>query len=722
MSLLVPSALVGLSLLAIPIIVHLLRPRKMRPTPFSSLRWLRETPQRASRRIQWHQWPLFLLRAGMITLLVLALAQPVIEFSKSGKPVDRVVVLDASGTMARGAAGSTPLDHAKQQVREIVSQSRAVDRTTVLLAGSTPRVLLSATRGPAFQVPELAGLRAEPVSANLAATLPLVQMLLEEGSADQARELIFVTDNLLSRWNASEIQEFAAGLNRPISVKVIDVSPAQTANAWIAGARHVPPRPDFEGALRVNIRGRQNAAPRRCVLEFASGKPAAQERPVSLNASGVGEVEFRLPPGAAAGQAATVRLDPPDVLPADDTLYVSLDPPSPRGVLIVEPETGVEGRGAATYWSAAIAALARDGQAVAAQVVSSGALSADDVKRADIVVLAGIRDLSDSLVADLEDRVREGAGLVVYLGPQVRTEFCNEKLHRALQPSEGLLPVALAPAAEESEQNGSPGELGQFRWNHPLLSALADPLQSDFAAAQFLRYRKFQGEINIGDSVLVSFDSGVPAIIEHPVGAGRVLLLNTSADDAWSDLPRRKCFVPLVDRLVAYLAPPGSAGASLEVGQSASLRLPGEPGAQSVNCIAPGGKDLPFTIASAGKQQLLNIERLPAVGIYQVVVDGKTEFAFSVNVPRLDSALVSADTESLRQWWSPTELEVVDLDTLDAKPVQGAWGSFWPLLVVAAGVLFLLEQLYVNRLCPRVASPVAPMLVRTREQPSHDAA
>ena len=50
MTFLAPVALLGLLLLAVPVIVHLLRPRKMRHTPFSSLRWLKVTRQRLSLR------------------------------------------------------------------------------------------------------------------------------------------------------------------------------------------------------------------------------------------------------------------------------------------------------------------------------------------------------------------------------------------------------------------------------------------------------------------------------------------------------------------------------------------------------------------------------------------------------------------------------------------------------------------------------------------------
>src|SRR6266480_7568068 len=97
MTCLAPLALIGVLLLILPIVVHLFKPRKMRQTPFSSLRWLKQTHQRLSRRIQWHQWLLFLLRAGCILVLVLALAKPLIgNWGASGRGTDRFVILDTS--------------------------------------------------------------------------------------------------------------------------------------------------------------------------------------------------------------------------------------------------------------------------------------------------------------------------------------------------------------------------------------------------------------------------------------------------------------------------------------------------------------------------------------------------------------------------------------------------------------------------------------------------
>src|SRR5438552_16428979 len=120
-TLLAPSALIGLSLLAIPIIVHLFKPRKVRRTPFSSLRWLHLTQQRLSRRIRWHQVFLFLLRAAFLTLLVLALARPLV-LPAGAAMVERFLVLDVSRSMAyRVGDRPTPLEQAKEIAARLVA-------------------------------------------------------------------------------------------------------------------------------------------------------------------------------------------------------------------------------------------------------------------------------------------------------------------------------------------------------------------------------------------------------------------------------------------------------------------------------------------------------------------------------------------------------------------------------------------------------------------------
>src|SRR3954464_15933174 len=95
-TLLAPLALAASGLLAIPIIIHLLKPKRVRTMPFSSLRWLRASQHKLSRRIQWHQVLLFLLRAAFLIALVFALAKPVFSARVDRVATDRFVIFTLS--------------------------------------------------------------------------------------------------------------------------------------------------------------------------------------------------------------------------------------------------------------------------------------------------------------------------------------------------------------------------------------------------------------------------------------------------------------------------------------------------------------------------------------------------------------------------------------------------------------------------------------------------
>src|SRR3954469_15622492 len=108
-TLLAPIALAAFGLLAIPITIHLLKPKRVRTMPFSSLRWLRASQHKLSRRIQWHQILLFLLRAAFLAALVLALAKPVLSGKRDRLFTERFVILDVSRSMSyEQPGGETP--------------------------------------------------------------------------------------------------------------------------------------------------------------------------------------------------------------------------------------------------------------------------------------------------------------------------------------------------------------------------------------------------------------------------------------------------------------------------------------------------------------------------------------------------------------------------------------------------------------------------------------
>src|SRR5262245_1517629 len=158
---LAPWAWLGSALLAIPIIVHLFKPRRVRRMPFSSLRWLHLTPQRLSRRIKWHQVFLFLVRAAFILLMVAALARPLLVPKGSAAAGERFLVMDLSRSMDyRAAEQPTPIDQAKTLGEDVLTHAGGDDRLAVLLAGTNTHLLQPLGRDVDNSVAALRNLKA----------------------------------------------------------------------------------------------------------------------------------------------------------------------------------------------------------------------------------------------------------------------------------------------------------------------------------------------------------------------------------------------------------------------------------------------------------------------------------------------------------------------------------------------------------------------------------
>jgi hypothetical protein len=709
MTFLAPAALFGLLLLALPVVVHLLRPRKMRQTPFSSLRWLKITRQRLSRRIQWHQWWLFLMRAGLVVLLVLALTKPIVGLWNTPNPTDRFIVVDAGRTMAyESADGVNPFERAKDITARLAEQGNPGDRTAILLAGATPKLITRPTADPGAHLPKLRAAALQMSDANMTSALAILPTLLGKQPSRET-ELIFVTANQRHAWQQGDVQSFVKQYGEKLHVQVIDVGPGVAANAWIAGASLIDRGHGEDLVLRVEIGSVGGVSQSRSVRLAGVEGLADDVREVTLPAGRAASAHFTIPASLSlAGQIAELRLEPTDALPSDDRYFLNFDMAWALRILLVEPPTDVpEQPGPGLHLRTALDALAVSGNhSFRLTNRASTTVTPGDVQAADIVILAGVPRLADEVVAGLEKRVNAGAGLIVFLGPQIEPAF-YQQLFKPLQPDDGLLGRQLKPLPQTFKQGG-PDTLRQVRWSHPMLAPLRDPLLGNLRLCQFLRYADFDAAPGKTDAVLARFEDDTPALIDRPLGAGRVLLWNTTADDTWTDLPRKNCFVPVVDRMLAYLSA-GGVRRQFMVGEPIQLPVPDLHPGDAITVTGPDGARVPARLHTAAAQTLLHIDAVGVPGVYRVepAGDSRKPWSFAVNTSREASALTPMDTATLESWWAPAQLEVVGGDAALAR-LEGqshAW-SLWPMLIVLASITLLAETIYVYRLCPH-SNPAA---------------
>ncbi len=112
-----PELLWGLLLLIIPILVHLLRLRRFRTTPFTNVRILERILAESNKSSRLKKWLLLLSRLALLAALVLAFCQPFIPAYSTDKEKEIVVFLDNSFSMQARVQNT---DLLQQNIQEIL--------------------------------------------------------------------------------------------------------------------------------------------------------------------------------------------------------------------------------------------------------------------------------------------------------------------------------------------------------------------------------------------------------------------------------------------------------------------------------------------------------------------------------------------------------------------------------------------------------------------------
>jgi hypothetical protein len=241
-----------------------------------------------------------------------------------------------------------------------------------------------------------------------------------------------------------------------------------------------------------------------------------------------------------------------------------------------------------------------------------------------------------------------------------------------------------------------------------LLAGLGDPLVGDLAEVSSERYYRLDGTLP-NAAVIARLPDGTPVLVEHRVGAGTTLLVNASPDDSFSDLPRRRSFIPFTDRLLTGLGK--GRGREFTAGEPVVVQLANVRPGESVTLVEPGGSVRTVTVRGEGTRGVLELGVLDQPGTYRAELrDGP--FAFAVNASRGDSQLSPTDPAALRSWWQPLDCviePVADIPT--QKPARGPV-ALWPWLLIAAAVLLAAETIVAALFCPRLAPLLTTSLIQ----------
>ncbi len=727
-----PGLAIGASLAAVPLVIHLLNRQRHKPMPWAAMRFVLAAYKKTRRRARFENLILLLLRMAAVALLALAISRPFVgkENPLAGLTENRrdvVLVLDGSASTGWRESVRSVFESIVARAREITLalKSSRGDRVRVLFAAGTPRLLswrspeealdvLSTLREPsdepldlAAALSEVAGYAEQDAAGGAQGSLE-VRLLsdlqrrnftpeLEHGAAASSTEskndarLFEALDRLRKLGLKVQVENLGPADEHPANLAVTDVD-VQSSDVAVdvpmdvsVGVSNFASTPRSGVRIALEVDGERR--PSKSVDVPARGK-ARESFPIVFHQPGAHSLVARL---------ESDRLAIDDVRPA-----VIAVPPALR-VLLVDGEPSTEVADDEVGYLAAVLSPIDDAGVGASpfdtHVVEASALrdASLDLGNFDVIWLANVEALSDSVVDRLEKRVAAGAGLVVSCGALLQTDVYDRRLFKA--DGSGLLPAELGRRVAVSSRRDSYFRAHEFDLRHPALAFFADerwkPLFSEVPIYEFLSARPLESA-----RVLARLDdeSKSPLLVEKSFDRGIVMLWTTTIDTAWTRLPESpRTLVPLVHELVRYAGRPHTPSRNVPVGARFVLDVPFF--ARNPVLVRPDGSRAP--IAGEVQSSAPGVWTLPAVtdtakaGLYKLEFDSEAPQSFAVQFDTSESDLEKISPNELAAL-HPALVPVSSIESDHAHDDQpkAPQGELWRWIAMACLAALTFETLW----------------------------
>ncbi len=682
------NLLAGLAV-AVPVAIHLLQRKREATIDFPAVRFLMLAQKRSSRRIRVRRLLLLLVRCLAVLLFALLLARPVLQAPgaafREGEPGFTAVILDTSLSMTALAADARPrFEAARDLVRGIASRAGTQERFALIEAAPRPGESAAASRwlDAAGFLGAVGAASARPAVVDPARAFAEAYRLLREAGAAQ-RRIIVISDLARGGWDRASLGALSL-FDAAVPVRVLRLGGDGARNR--AGVTRIGARGESRvaGEPRVVRAEIVNAGPEKVlpVELWLDGKLAASRLETVPPGAGAA-VEFSLRPPEAGAQRVEVRL-PPDRYPADDRRLLGIDVTSPVNVLAIDGEPGASLAQSETFFLQEALRSERLAVTVPVRVAIAGPeVPATPVPAGTaVVIVANVRAPGEQAGRALAEYVAAGGSLLVFWGGS-----CDEEAWRQALP--GLLPAQ--PTGTETAPPERPWRIGEVDYTAPPLAVFRPPANGTFSTASFTQRARLDRPTPAA-RVLARFEDGAPWLIEQRVGRGRVVFSASTADLEGNDLATRPAYVPLVQRLVLWLADSLEEASDVEhvAGELLDFTGGAELAGTRVGVETPAGvrREVEFRAAAAGS--LADFTETGEVGFYRWSRPGRVGVA-AVNIPAVESDLTPLGADEIEERLWPVRVELIEVSPSGAAdPARlGVRSLTRPLLLVLLAVLIL---------------------------------
>jgi hypothetical protein len=715
--------LFGLSMIALPVILHLLNKQSSKQIHWGAMQFLKDSVITQKKKILLEDILLLMLRCLLIAVIVMTIARPFISGASNVLSFqtgsDVVFILDGSHSMENQ---SDQLSHFQKAKKEIDATVRSISEQSdlgLIVAGAqalnkTPTLI--SNRKSFFKVLE----NAKTIHGRLdiKAAVNEALDLLETGRHEDKR-IVILSDNQRVSWGTADLGAWKALKER---LKTFDKKlvvglrsfelPRESNNLGIEEiyfSREVIGS-DRDVDIKINIHNSGHAAVLATTLKLEIGNiKLSKELDQEIEAGASSEVVFKhrfRKPGAILLKAS---IDYKDDNPSDNQQVKILHVKQRLPLLLVRsPSKNSDIK-------SILRALNHKEKNSLFSIKIVEAKNLDkivDLSPYHSVILSDVPKITEQAKKKINRYLKRGGSLLIAAGAHCDKAFYNNWLYQG----EALLPGKLIKR-KKIKISQPAVTLQPKSLSHEAFAFKSSNERSDFKDALFKNYWIVeaipdQDSVNLG----AAFNTGSAFLLQKQLKNSQVILLSSSLDLFDSSLPKTHFFLPFMHELFYKLCAVDTSFLNLPIQKKIQLHLPQKtdafaslPKTIEAAVRAPDDSQRKATFTRRENAWLVKVSGDPLPGLYHIAIPQKMaaslkglsikdELLFTLHRDILESDLSPLnhiDQSFIRQHL-PTG-QVTSASQISAFVNNNDFGKeIWQIMALCALAFLVLESLLIR--------------------------
>lgn len=624
-----PWVLWFLLFLSIPIIVHLFNFQKPKKLLFSNIQFIKEVDKVVTQRIKLKQWLLLIARLLAVASLVLAFASPVIKNHQNpvGTSGNRsvIVLIDNSLSMSASNPKGMYLDQAKFLAREIIKSYEPTDEFQIQTTGKLRLNTTFVRQREALERIQEIGFHQNSFSyKKLVEILPF--LFQNAGSANRS---IYILSDFQKSTFLSEVTD--KKWSEEYKVHFVPLSNQTFKNVFISEIQ--PESHIFEKGKPLTLKLKiQNLSdekiPKLSVQTEVNGKIVAISSE-SLEPNEIKSTQITYTIQETGWQQAKIVLEDYPIQ-FDNARYFSYYVAEKHPVLLVK------GNENSLYLEKFLQEVATNFHL---KTINTFELSNEDLKNYEVLILMGIKDLSNGNANRISEWVKQGGGLLFFPHEEMNVKDIQNLYDQLKVGQWKNLEILTQKVLMENPDIEMPFFKDIF---------LPNKKNAELESPNFQKIYGFQPNKESVYQNIVKLKNQEALLVQSRAGSGLVFSFTFFPNLKWSDMVTHSLFAPLIYKSLWLASNAQKWFLQMPIGESEIFKIPSV--SKNLVKLKKDNKEwIPEQYPQSGILSL-NFNKLEIEpGNYQLVQGDSLFACIGFNLPVSESDLTPAQSDFLKQ-------------------------------------------------------------------------